>query len=250
MRKKTVRPSKRKVVVEEETVHPQSNGDKKIWKLGDLKFIKPMTHTQGETFTSYFSGNQLVLTGSAGTGKTYCAIFLAMRSVLSAKDPQEKLIIVRSAVASRDVGFLPGTLEEKMSVLSIPYIDILGDLFHDDNNTFKNMVAGGLVQFMSTSYIRGLTIDNAVIVVDESQNLTTHEINSIMTRVGRNSRVIFSGDVRQSDTLKRGETEGFSKLIEVAKTMKEFDVIEFLPEDCVRSGLCRQWILATEKFGW
>ncbi len=221
--------------------------NKKTWSKFDLKSIKPLTDNQHNMFAQYFQDDQLVAFGSAGTGKSYLAFYLAMCDVLDGNRPQTHIVIVRSAVATRDLGYMPGTLEEKTSLFEIPYRDILADLF-GRYSTYDNMKEAGLIRFVTTSYIRGLTWDNAVIIVDEAQNLTWHEINSVMTRIGDNSRVIFTGDMLQTDLNKRTtEKTGMQRLIATASKMPQFSSVQFTSADIVRSELVKAWIVASEQ---
>jgi phosphate starvation-inducible protein PhoH len=221
--------------------------NKKSWSKFDLKSIKPLTNNQHNMFAQYFQGDQLVAYGSAGTGKSYLAFYLAMCDVLDGNRAQNHVVIVRSAVATRDLGYMPGTLEEKTALFETPYRDILADLF-GRFSTYENMKEASLIRFVTTSYIRGLTWDNAIIIVDEAQNLTWHEINSVMTRVGENSRVIFTGDLVQTDLNKRtSEKTGMRRLIATAEKMEQFSSVQFTSSDIVRSDLVKAWIVASEQ---
>ena len=218
---------------------------KKTWNLHNLKTITPLTPAQHDMFESWFNDFNICGHGSAGTGKTFVALYLALNEVLSQR--QQKIIIVRSAVPTREVGFLPGTLEEKVAQYELPYKDIMWELI-GRKNTYQDMKDAGLVEFMTTSFIRGLTWDNAIIVVDEGENMTFHEIDSIMTRVGENTRVIFNGDIKQTDLDgKRGNLSGMSTAIKVFKEMKKFDCIKFTADDIVRSDFVKSWISAAEE---
>lgn len=220
---------------------------KKTWTKHDLRHIEPLTDSQRDMFQQYLQGDQLVALGSAGTGKSYLAFFLAIRDVLERTQPQDHIIVVRSAVATRDLGFMPGTLEEKTALFEVPYKDILADLF-GRASTYENMKDAGKIKFMTTSYIRGLTWDNAIIIVDECQNMTWHEINSIMTRIGENSRIVFTGDLVQTDLNKRSqERTGMQRLLETIKHMEQFSSVQFTPKDIVRSNLVKSWIIAAEQ---
>jgi phosphate starvation-inducible protein PhoH len=218
---------------------------RKNWSMHDLKTIHPLTPSQEDMFHAWFNGDHVCAHGSAGTGKTFLALFLALTEVLSQK--QSKLIIVRSAVPTREVGYLPGTLEEKVALYELPYHDIMWELM-GRASTYQDMKDAGKIEFMTTSFIRGLTWDNAVIVVDEGQNMTFHEIDSIMTRLGDNSRVIFTGDLVQTDLDgKKQGSPGMTKAVDVFKEMKEFDCVQFNKHDIVRSAFVKSWITAAEQ---
>lgn len=222
---------------------------KKTWTKHDMKLVQPRTAKQGDMFRVYADGLNVAATGSAGTGKTFLAMVLAMNSVLDPHAPQNRVIIVRSVVPTRDIGFLPGTAEEKVAVYEQPYKDILHELF-GKALTYDNMKEEGLIEFVPTSFIRGLTWDDAVVVIDECQNLTEHEINSVMTRLGEDTRVIFAGDRVQNDLDgRRGNESGFAKAMKILSKIDEFATIEFGVEDIVRSNLVKKWIMAYENFG-
>jgi phosphate starvation-inducible PhoH-like protein len=212
-----------------------------------LREIVPLNDVQRSAFETYFTGQNLCLAGSAGTGKTFMALFLALNDLLQNK--HEKVIIVRSAVTTRDQGFLPGNLQEKMQLYEMPYGDIVEDLFKrgDAYEIFKKK---GFIEFMSTSFIRGLNFDNAVIIIDEAQNLSLHEISSVLTRVGKNCRIIICGDTKQNDLLenkKNREKSGFDDMIAIAGKMKRFSVVEFGLEHIVRSGFVREFLIAKTR---
>ena len=216
----------------------------KNWTTHDLKSIRPMTDAQEDVFHSWYNKEHICLHGSAGTGKTFLGLYLALNEVLQKN--QNKIIIVRSAVATREVGFLPGTLEEKVAQYEVPYQDILHDLV-GKHSTYNDMKDAHIIEFMTTSFIRGLTWDNAVIVVDEGENMTFHEINSIMTRLGKNSRIIFAGDILQTDLDgKKHGISGMADALKVFDCMDDFACVEFTQDDIVRSDFVRDWIIASE----
>lgn len=219
---------------------------RKHWTSHDLKTIKPLTATQEDMFHAWYNGSNLCAHGCAGTGKTFLALYLALTAVTD--HIQNRIIIVRSAVATRDIGFLPGSLEEKIATYELPYHDIMWELVGRPN-TYDDMKQAGLVEFMTTSFVRGLTWDNAVVVVDECQNMTFHEIDSIMTRLGQNTRIIVTGDVRQSDLegKRNGSGSGMDHFMTIARNMKEFTSIKFTTDDIVRSDLVKAWIIAAEQ---
>ena len=220
---------------------------KKHWTKHDIKTIRPLTSNQHNMFRQYFQGDNIVAYGSAGTGKTFLALYLALSDIIDGNKSQDHIVIVRSAVATRDLGFMPGTLEEKVSLFENPYRDVLSELF-GRLNTYDNMKEAGLIRFVTTSYVRGLTWDNAIIVVDEGQNMTSHEIHSIMTRVGNNSRIIFTGDLAQNDLVtKRSENSGMKRMLKITEQMKEFSSVCFTTDDIVRSEFVKSWIVACES---
>ena len=209
-----------------------------------LKKLEPLTKNQEIVFDSYNKGNHLILSGSAGTGKTFLATYLGLQSVLG-KDNQNKLVIVRSALPTRDMGFLPGEKEEKEAAYMDPYIAIVNELFVDKEG-WRKMIHFKHIEFLTTSFIRGITINDAVVIVDEAQNCTFHELCSIITRLGENCRFILCGDYYQSDFVKQSEKSGLYSFINIINNMKYFDHIEFEWNDIVRSGLVRDFIMTKE----
>lgn len=221
-------------------------GKRKSWNEHDMNSFKPITENQSEMFESYFQGLDICTYGYAGTGKTVCALYLASTSVFANKT-QDRIIIVRSSVPSRDVGFLPGTAEEKAAQYEMPYRGIMYELF-GKQSTYDDMKAVGKIEFLTTSFVRGITLDNAIIILDETQNMTFQEIDSVLTRVGKNTRVILCGDVRQTDLVKKSsDHEGMTKTLAILKKMENFDLIEFGIDDIVRSGFVKNWIIASSE---
>jgi predicted ribonuclease YlaK len=212
--------------------------------------IKPLTKNQEKFFEEYKKGRNLFAYGAAGTGKTFIALYLALKEVLDVVTPYEKVYIVRSLVSTREIGFLPGDHEDKSFLYQIPYKNMVKYMFEMSDDTEFEMLYGALktqetIGFWSTSFIRGTTMDNAIIIVDEMQNLNFHELDSIITRVGENSKILFCGDASQSDLTKTNERNGildFSKII--AAMDQDFSTIEFGLDDIVRSGLVRNYLLA------
>lgn len=219
---------------------------RKHWSAHDIKHITPLTATQEDMFHSWFNGYNICAHGSAGTGKTFLALYLAMHSLLDRRE-QNRIIIVRSAVATRDVGFLPGTLEEKTALYELPYHDIMWELI-GRASTYQDMKDANIIEFMTTSFIRGLTWDNAIVIMDEAQNMTFHELDSVMTRLGENSRIIVTGDIRQTDLdgKKNGASCGMGNFVKVVEGMKEFSTLHFTVNDIVRSSIVKSWIMASE----
>ncbi len=213
-----------------------------------LEEIEPLTYTQRQVFQSYNAGNHLVLHGCAGTGKTFLSTYLGIRDVLEKVDQKQKVILVRSVVPTRDMGFLPGNITEKTKVYETPYRDLMASMFNrgDAYDILKNK---GKVEFVTTSFIRGQTWDDAIIVVDEAQNLSFQELHSVITRVGENSRIVLCGDRKQDDLTSERfkESSGLEQFLNILTLMGSFDIIDFQTDDIVRSGLVREYILACES---
>ena len=222
---------------------------RKSWSKHDIKQLKPLTMAQEDLFHAYFSGSHIVGYGSAGTGKSFISLWLALNDILDKEKPQNRIIIVRSNVATREVGHLPGTYEEKLAPFETPYKDILESLV-GKSSTYDDMKAAGLIEFMPTSFIRGQTWDNAIVIIDESQSMNGHEIHSVLTRIGTDSRLLILGDVKQDDLIyKKNDTSGFAKALTVLETMKSVAMVKFTQDDIVRSGFVREWIIACENLG-
>lgn len=213
----------------------------------ELKEISPLTENQTKLFDSFNDDKHIVAYGSAGTGKTFCLLYLAIQELIY-NNNFEKIIIFRSAVASRNVGFLPGNIHEKMEVFEVPYKVICNDLF-GRSDAYEIMKKKELIQFESTSYTRGATFDDCMIIVDEFSNLTFHEIDTIITRLGKNSRIFFSGDIRQCDLDNKKEISGFADFMQIITQMESFSTVEFNIEDCVRSGTVKEYLTIKDKLG-
>ena len=202
--------------------------------------IEPLTQNQ---ILAFESDNHLVLHGVAGTGKTFISCYLAFDDMI--KGLYDRLIIIRSAVPTRDMGFLPGSEKEKSAVYEEPYKNIAIELF-DRGDAYEILKTKGLVHFMTTSFIRGVTLKDSVILIDECQNMTFHELDSIITRVGRNCRIIFSGDFKQTDI----KNTGVRPFVRILETMGSFDLVDFEVKDIVRSDFVKEYIIAREKAGF
>lgn len=213
----------------------------KLRKL-DFSTLQPKTSNQSLAMEAWRSGSNLIMNGCAGTGKTFLAISLGFEDILNSKE-RTKVIVVRSAVPTRDVGFLPGNLEEKVSVYEQPYRAIMAQVFSGTNPYEKAILSGQLV-FTTTSYSRGITMDNAVVIVDEMQNLSFHELDSIITRAGESTRLIFSGDYDQTDFVNARDKNGLKEFLEILDTLSSFETVSFTWADIVRSKLVREYICA------
>lgn len=214
-------------------------------RLEHLRSLEPITDNQGKAFEAFKKDYHLVLSGSAGSGKTFLSAYLAMEQVLDKNNQYDKLIIIRSIVPTRDIGFLPGTEEEKKEAYMLPYMEIMNELF-EDKGAFGKLVAQGNLEFITTSFIRGTTLRNAIVLVDEMQNLNFHELDSVITRIGENCRIIFSGDYYQTDFTQKKDQEGIIKFLSILELMKKFKHIEFTWKDIVRSDLVRDYIVTKE----
>lgn len=218
-------------------------------KIDNLKTIQPLTNNQRKFFDAYRQGDYFIaLLGSAGSGKSYIAMYKILEEVMDKGNPYSKLIIVRSAVPTRDQGFLPGTLSDKMEVYEEPY-DMIAQSLFSRKDAYSRLKEQSYVEFISTSNLRGCTFDNAIVLFDEIQNANYAEISTVITRIGNNSKLIMCGDFKQNDLIyKKNDTSGFIKFITIAKTMDEFTEIVFTIDDIVRSNLVKSWIIAEEVF--
>ena len=218
-------------------------------KSAELKQFEPLTENQAKFFETYKRGDYFtMLCGSAGTGKSFIACYKALEEVLDKTSSFHRVVIVRSAVQSRDLGFTPGSVEEKMSLYEQPYMQICHTLF-GRRDAYDALKECGRIEFISTSFIRGMSFDDAVIIVDECQNLTWEELSTIMTRVGYRSKIIFCGDYKQTDLYRNNKDKsGMKKFHEIAKMMNSFTNIEFTTEDIVRSSLVKDFLIAVEKY--
>ena len=234
---------------------PKQMRRKKPINVDHLKEITPLTENQTLAFDAYDNGKNLFLYGCAGTGKTFIAMYLALKEILSGTSPYEKLYMVRSLVPTREIGFLPGDHEDKSNLYQIPYKNMVEHMFKmpDDpayNMLYDNLKAQETVSFWSTSFLRGTTLNNAIVIVDECQNLNFHELDSIITRVGTDCKIIFAGDVMQTDLVKTNERNGILDFMKILEVMEEFTSVEFGVEDIVRSGLIRSYILSKMHLGF
>jgi predicted ribonuclease YlaK len=217
--------------------------------------IEPLTDNQKRLFDSYENGKHLVAYGCAGTGKTFITLYNALCDVLDERTPYEKVYIVRSLVATREIGFLPGSHDDKADIYQIPYKNMVKYMFQMPSDADFEMLYGNLksqetIKFWSTSFLRGTTLDNSIVIVDEFQNLNFHELDSIITRVGENTKICFCGDATQSDLQKTNEKNGIIDFMKILRAMPSIDIIEFGVEDIVRSGFVKEYIIAKMESGF
>ena len=215
--------------------------------------IEPLTENQKRIFEDWDKGKHLFIYGAAGTGKTFCALYKALYDCLKATPSYDNVYVVRSLVATREIGFLPGDHEDKSSLYQIPYKNMVKYMFEMGNDQEFDALYGSLkqqetIKFWSTSFLRGVTLDNAVIIIDEMQNLNFHELDSIITRVGENTRIIFCGDAMQSDLTKTNEKNGIHDFMRILELMEDdFSLIEMGIDDICRSGLVRNYLIAKDS---
>lgn len=208
--------------------------------------VLPITVNQQLTFNLFNSGDHLMLHGMAGTGKTFLALYLTLNELLNNKSYQDKIFIVRSSVPTRDIGFLPGDQKEKTQVYEAPYQSICNELFNR-GDAYEILKQKNIVEFVSTSYLRGVTLKNCYILVDEFSNCNFHELDSVITRVGQHCRLIFCGDFSQSDLAKADERNGIKKFIQIIKNIIGFSYVEFQKEDIVRSKLVSDYLIEKDR---
>ena len=216
--------------------------------------IEPITDNQKRLFESYDSGKHIIAYGSAGTGKTFVTLYNALKDVLDEKTPYERIYIVRSLVSTREIGFLPGDHEDKSDIYQVPYKHMVKYIFQISSDADFDMLYGNLraqdtIKFWSTSFLRGTTLDNAIVIVDEFQNLNFHELDSIITRIGEDSKIYFCGDATQTDLQKTNERNGIVDFMKIIRSMPSFDLIEFGIDDIVRSGLVKEYLIAKLEQG-
>jgi len=206
----------------------------------ELREISPLTVNQTQTFKAYQQGKHMLLHGVAGTGKTFISLYLALNDILNSSR-YKQIVIIRSALPVKDIGFLPGNLKDKSRAYEEPYKMICDDLF-ERGDGYEILKLKKIIDFSVTSFLRGITLKNSIIIVDECQNMTDMEIHTILSRIGDNSRIILCGDYRQKDYMK--EQSGIFNLLKIAKIMNSFCTIEFTKDDVVRSGFVKEYLFA------
>ena len=221
---------------------------------GNLISVKPITDNQKIVFETWKKKQNQFLFGCAGTGKTFVSLYLALQDVMNLQTKYDKVVLVRSLIPTREIGFLPGDEEDKAALYQVPYANMVQFMFQQPNEQAFNMLYEKLKQqgslyFLSTSFLRGLTFDNSIIIVDECQNLNFHELDTIITRVGQDSKIVFCGDFGQSDLSKTNEKNGLHDFLRILEEMEEFNCVEFDIGDIVRSGFVRNYLIQKTKLG-
>ena len=222
--------------------------------LTQMVDIKPVTDSQKVVFDTYKKGLNQFLYGCAGTGKTFISMYLALQDVLNNESPYDRVCLVRSLIPTREIGFLPGDEEDKAALYQVPYSSMVQFMFKQPNeDAFKGLYdrlkSQGSLYFLSTSFLRGLTFDNSIIIVDECQNLNFHELDTIITRVGQDSKIIFCGDFNQTDLIKTNDRNGIQDFFRIIQNMEEFNDVEFGIPDIVRSGFVRSYLIEKTRQG-
>lgn len=231
--------------------HQSQNSNSLKIKLDHLKTFDPLTPNQATFFEMYKGGGYFIsLLGSAGTGKSFVAMYKALEEVLAKDNPFKQVVIIRSLVQLREIGHLPGDMEEKQEIYELPYKEICSTLF-GRSDAYARLKEQGVIRFLSTTAIRGISIDDSIIIVDEMQNMNFAEISTIMGRIGHRSKIIFCGDYKQTDLIKSNkDTSAFHDFRKIASSMKAYQEVYFTPDDIVRSSLTRDWIIACEQNGY
>lgn len=227
---------------------------KKPINLDFLRKIEPLTENQQKLFDYYSQGKNIFAHGVPGSGKTFILLYNALKEVLNERSPYKKIYILKSLIQVRSIGFLPGSEEDKKSLFEIPYKNMVKYMFElptdaDFEMLYGNLKAQGTISFWCTSFIRGVTIDDAIIIVDESQNLNSHEAFSVISRCGLNTRIMFAGDVEQSDLTRMDERNGIIDFMRIVDIMPSFEKIEFGVDDIVRSQLVKEFVIAKKSLG-
>ena len=220
----------------------------------NLVTVKPITENQKQVFASWKKGKNQFLFGSAGTGKTFISLYLALHDIFDTKTKTDRVVLVRSLIPTREIGFLPGDEEDKAALYQVPYQNMVQFMFEQPNeqafnNLYDRLKGQGSLYFLSTSFLRGLTFDNTVVIVDECQNLNFHELDTIITRIGQDSKIIFCGDFDQTDLQRTNEKNGLFNFVKILEEMEEFNCTEFTIGDIVRSGFIRSYLINKIKLG-
>ena len=223
-------------------------------RIDQMVNIKPLTENQKKAFASYKNGKNLFLYGAAGTGKTFVSLYNGLQDVLRNETPYDTVYMVRSAVPTREIGFLPGDEEDKTALFQVPYQNMVKFIFEQPNEQafdglYDRLKNQGSLMFLTTSFLRGITLDNAIIIVDECQNLNFHELDTIITRVGQDSKIMFCGDFFQTDLVKSSDKSGLTQFMKILDAMEAFENIEFTIGDIVRSGFVKEYLINKIRLG-
>ena len=247
MARSTRLTKRQKRVLRQQGLLDESNRVSTKFRLIDLETKFNLTSTQQQVIDAYDNGNHLVLHGLAGTGKTFLSTYLALGEIQDGV--YEKLHIIRSAVPTRDIGFLPGNSRQKIQVYEDPYRQICSELY-GRGDAYEILTQKNYVEFVSTSFIRGTTFRNSIILVDEINNMNFHELDSVITRVGPNCRIILCGDYRQTDLRSSDERAGLKQFLKILNNIESFTHFEFGIEDIVRSGIVKEYIIGKTEAGY
>jgi predicted ribonuclease YlaK len=220
----------------------------------NLISVKPITDNQKIVFDTWKKKQNQFLFGCAGTGKTFISLYLALQDVMNLQTKYDKVVLVRSLIPTREIGFLPGDEEDKAALYQVAYANMVQFMFQQPNEQafsmlYEKLKQQGSLYFLSTSFLRGLTFDNSIIIVDECQNLNFHELDTIITRVGQDSKIVFCGDFGQSDLSRTSEKNGLHDFLRILEEMEEFNCVEFDIGDIVRSGFVRSYLIQKTKLG-
>jgi phosphate starvation-inducible PhoH-like protein len=245
-----MRPTKRKLSQSEiyNELHPIDKHHTPAFSLETFKLaeVLPKTYPQGQAIEAFLRGSNLFMGGSAGTGKSYLGMYLALKWML--EKTERKVLVIRSAVQTRDIGFTPGTQQEKEALYSVVYKDMTNSMFHS-KQAWTELEKNYKVDFMSTSFLRGTTFNNTCILFDEIQDTNLQEAMAVATRLGKGSRIIFCGDQKQTDLIKKNDVSGFADISKILDRCPSVEVIKFMPQDIVRSGFVKEFLLAAESLG-
>lgn len=225
-------------------------------KLSDLKKLNPASNLQAEIFQAWDQEldsdltSGWIMAGCAGTGKSTIALYLALKEVLSQESIYKKVCLIRSTAPLRDSGFVPGFLEDKNSVAEAPYYGICEFLTGGNKDAYAKLKETGKIEFLSTAYLRGTTFSDCIVIVEECQCMNWSELKTCNTRLGKNAKIIFTGDFAQSDLIyNKNDVSGWNEFMAVSNKMSEFRKFTFTPEDICRSGFVRSFIVACDSLG-
>ena len=239
---------KRRQLRQDGVIDKKNKLNQSKFSLRDITREYNLTDKQQQVIQSYDEGNNLILHGLAGTGKTWLACYLGIDDVISGGN-YNKVILFRSVVPTRDMGFLPGSVKQKAQIYEEPYRAVYNELF-GRGDAYEILKTKNLVEFSTTSFLRGLTFDHTIIIVDEVNNMSFHELDSLITRSGKNTKIIFCGDFRQSDLTNSTEREGLKRFFDILNNIDGFDYFEFEENDIVRSRLVKSYIIAKHRMGY